>query len=567
MTLAVESQPIKRGRGRPRKIIAEAPIVKRGPGRPRKIVAGSPAVEMPTAVPLKRGPGRPRKDGGSSTRANNAIAWIEKYCFIPEGMSVGQPVRLRPWQKEILRRVYGNPAGTRRVIISFGRKNGKTSFSAFVLLLHLCGPEAKPNSQLYSAAQSRDQASLIFNLAAKIVKMSPDLRGAIIIRDTKKELFCTELGTIYRALSAEATTAYGLSPALVLHDELGQVQGPRSPLYEALETATGAQQNPMSIVISTQARTDADLLSALIDGALKRNDPRTVVCLHTAPVEIDPFSEEAIKLANPAFGEFLSTTEVLDMAENARAMPSREAEYRNLILNQRIAASNYFIDPPLWKACDGPVADLSGVPVYAGLDLSAVRDLTALVLIGQIDGVWHVEPTFWLPKEGLEHKSIADRTPYDLWVQQGFLQTTPGPTISYEYVAEYLRGVFDRYDIRKLAFDDWNWRFFQPWLIKAGFTEQFLEDRFENFRQGMKSMSPALRSLEEVVTKRQLAHGGHPVLARNIVNAVVEIDSAENKKLSKAKSNGRIDGLQALGMAFGVAPLKDAIVDIEALIG
>src|SRR5688572_33320454 len=115
-------------------------------------------------------------------RARRNIAWIEQYCCVPEGKDVGKPVVLRAWQKKELEKIYGSP--TRRAIISFGRKNGKTALAAFLLLLHLCGPEAQPNSQLYSAAQSREQAAVLFNLAAKCVRMSPDLHSVVIIRDT-----------------------------------------------------------------------------------------------------------------------------------------------------------------------------------------------------------------------------------------------------------------------------------------------------------------------------------------------------------------------------------------------
>ena len=149
---------------------------------------------------------------------------------MPEGRLVGQPVKLRPWQRDEIRKIYDNPHGTRRAIISFGRKNGKTALSAFLLLLHLCGPEARANSQLFSAAQSRDQAAILFALAAKTVRMSPELNEVVTVRDTAKQLFCGELGTLYRALSAEASTAYGLSPVFIVHDELGQVRGPRSEL-------------------------------------------------------------------------------------------------------------------------------------------------------------------------------------------------------------------------------------------------------------------------------------------------------------------------------------------------
>jgi phage terminase large subunit-like protein len=200
---------------------------------------------------------KPRTLGSSETRGDRAIRWVEAFCRIPEGRDVGKPVVLREWQREEIRRIYDNPHGTRRAILSFGRKNGKTAIAALLLLLHLCGPEAKANSQLYSAAQSREQASILFALAAKIVRMSPALSGVVVIRDTAKQLFCEGLGTLYRALSAEASTAYGLSPVLIVHDELGQVRGSRSELYEALETATAAQEDPLSIVISTQAPTDA----------------------------------------------------------------------------------------------------------------------------------------------------------------------------------------------------------------------------------------------------------------------------------------------------------------------
>src|SRR5580700_7304731 len=104
---------------------------------------------------------RPRKQPPPSgpVTAADVIAFIETVCFVPEGKFVGQPLRLQPWQRDILRAIYDNPAGTRRAIISLGRKNAKTTLAACLLLAHLCGPPARnrPNSELYSAAQSRDQ--------------------------------------------------------------------------------------------------------------------------------------------------------------------------------------------------------------------------------------------------------------------------------------------------------------------------------------------------------------------------------------------------------------------------
>ena len=492
--------------------------------------------------------------GGLNRGARN-IAWIERHCLIPEGKFVGKPVRLSAFQRKVIQGIYGSP--TRRAIISFGRKNAKTTLSAFLLLLHLCGPEARQNSQLFSAAQSRDQAGILFALAAKIVRMSPDLSQFVGIRDTAKQLHCAELGTLYRALSADASTAYGLSPVFVVHDELGQVRGARSELYEALETASAAQDSPLSIVISTQAPTDADLLSVLIDDALTKIDPLQKVWLFTAPMDIDPFSDEAIKAANPAFDEFMNQDEVRQQAQDAKRMPSRESSYRNLILNQRVEARSPFISREVWNSNAALPEDWEGREVFGGLDLSSVSDLTALVLTTSRDDAWDVHPTFWLPEVGLAEKSRTDRVPYDMWSRDGYLKTTPGSSIEYEFIAEHLRAVFDRCRVAAIAFDRYNMRFLKPWLERAGFTEQELT-KFIEFGQGFASMSPALREFESLLLSSKMRHGGHPVLTMCAANAVTTVDPAGNRKLDKKKATGRIDGMVALAMAVGVASTTQA---------
>jgi hypothetical protein len=128
------------------------------------------------------------------------------------------------------------------------------------------------------------------------------------------------------------------------------------------------------------------------------------------------------------------------------------------------------------------------------------------------------------------------------------LQTTPGKTVSYEHVADCLRGLFRHYNIAKIGFDRWNMR-------------QFVKDHFVEFGQGMQSMSPALRDLEEVLLEGQIAHGNHPVLSMCASNTVIAVDDAGNRKPSKKRSIGRIDGIVALAMAVGVAPLKAGACD------
>lgn len=514
---------------------------------------------------------QPRREQPGLSRGTEIIEWIQTNLFVPEGRWIGTQVKLAPWQKREILRIYDNPEGrTRTAILSFGRKNGKTSLAAMLLLAHLCGPVHVINSQLYSAAQSRDQAALIYQLAAKMARMSPTLTNSLLMKDGLKQIVCPDRGTIYRALSAEASTAYGLSPVFCVHDELGQVRGPRSELYEALETATGAQESPLSMVISTQAPSDADLLSILIDDAVAGHDPRVTCSLYSVPKDFDGdlFAIETIRQANPALGNFLNPEEVLTMADAARRMPAREAAFQDLILNQRVEAHSPFLTPSQWKACgDGDVADLQGREVFGGLDLSETADLTALVLVGNIDGIWNVKPTFWLPGDNLADKSQRDRTPYDLWAKQGFLIAPPGPVVSYEYVAHYLfNDVFKRHRVNKLGFDKWNFSQLKPWLIEAGFSEQMIEAHFVEFRQGWQSMSPAIRELETVVLEKKLRHGNNPPLTACMMNSVVERDPVGNRKLSKKKSTGRIDGAVALVMAIGVAPTRSKSIDIETLI-
>ena len=485
------------------------------------------------------------------TRGQRNCEWITQHCSVPEGARVGQPVQLRDWQREIICGIYDTP--TRRAIISFGRKNGKTALSAFLLLLHLCGPEAKANSQLFSAAQSREQAAILFNLAAKVVRMSPDLSQYVVIRDTAKELVCPELGSKYRALSAEASTAYGLSPVFVVHDELGQVKGPRSELYDALETASAAQQSPLSIIISTQAPTDADLLSQLIDkfaeNQAKGARPEEKLFLYSTPDDAEPFTEESIRLANPAFGDFQNPEEVMGQAQTARDMPSAENTFRNLILNQRVNMANPFVSRAVWEANNGePDYSAFDRDVFVGLDLSYRHDLTAAVAVRKKEGKWHVWPTFFAPADGVKERSKRDRVPYDVWAQQGKLILTPGPTVEYEYVAKWLADFCAEHGVREVHYDRWR----MP-VLMAHLSHMGMELPLVEFGQGFKSMTPALDVLEAELVAKNLLHGGHPILNMCSANAVAVSDPAGGRKLDKAKSTGRIDGMVSLAMAIGGA--------------
>ena len=493
----------------------------------------------------------------ASKRAEKVIKFIETYCRVPEGKHVGKPMKLEPFQKKFIAAVYTADKRVRRAYLSIARKNGKTGFCAAILLAHIVGPEAVLNSQIISGARSRDQAALVFNLAVKMINLNPDLESRCRIIPSGKKIIGLALNVEFRAVSAEAGTAHGLSPVLAILDEVGQVRGDHDPFIEAVETAQGAYDEPLLIAISTQAATDADLFSMWLDDAKSSKDPAIVSHLYTAPEDCDIMDRKAWYAANPALGKFRSLPQLEREMEQASRLPSKENSARWLYLNQRIEASSPFISRKLWQECfSEETCDFRGKPVYGGLDLSEVADLTACVLIAQDEGKWYTKPTFWLPGEGLREKSIRERVPYDRWAAANFLQTTPGRSIEYEYVAAWLRHLFNEYDVRQMAFDRWNYRHLRPWLEKAGFSPEEME-RFVEFGQGYASMSPALRDLESLVLNGKLQHDGHPVLTMCAANAVVQTDPAGNKKLVKNKSAGRIDGMVALAMACSVAATEE----------
>lgn len=487
------------------------------------------------------------------TRGERVCAFIEAWCPIPEGKFVGRPIRLDPFQRRFILEVYDNPAGTRKGILSIARKNGKTALIAGILLAHIAGPEAIENSQIVSGAMSRDQAGLVFRAASKMVGLSDRLRELIRIIPSSKKLIGLRKNVEYQALAAEGKTAHGLSPVLAILDEMGQIKGESDPFIDAIITSQGAYDEPLLLLISTQAASDSAYLSIEIDDALGGGDPQTICHLYAAPADCDLGDREAWKAGNPALGTFRSLEDVERQSERAQRIKSAEPAFRNLTLNQRVELFAPFVNRTAWNACDGAI----GVPseVYAGLDLSSVSDLTSLVLVWRDGDAWNCQPYFWTPSEGVRDRAHRDRQPYDVWVDEGTLLTTPGAVIDYDFIAKFVLSL--PVEFIKVGFDRWRMDQFKASLKRMGATDEFLE-RFEPFGQGFVSMAPALDSLERVIAEKQLRHAGHPVLKMCAANAVVEMDAAGNRKLTKAKSSGRIDGMQALAMAMGIASAHSA---------
>jgi phage terminase large subunit-like protein len=448
--------------------------------------------------------------------------------------------------------------------MSMGRKNGKTQLAAGLALCHLCGPEAESRGEVYSCANDRAQAARIFDEMVALLNGHIYLNARCTVTHFHKHIHDLMTGSFYSALSREAKTKFGLSPSFCVYDEFGS--SPDDSLYRAMDSAMGARESPLMMIISTQAPDDNAPLSRLIDYGLQvkaKNikDKTFHLSFHAADPGDDPWSRETWKKANPALGIFRSEEDVERQAQQAQRMPNQESSFRNLILNQRVSAHSKLIDPPVWKKCGGQPKIPDGAKVYAAVDLGSTKDMTALVIIFQdLEGVFHVRPWFWLAGD-LQARSDEDRMPYLQWHQEGLLMHA-GEVTDPAAIALKLAELNQKYRIQSLAFDRWRMNELQRELSKIGCRINMVEHG-----QGYKDMSPAVDTLERFVEKRRIRHGNHPILAANLANAMVVVDAAGNRKLDKSRSNGRIDGLVALCMCFSAAVVKlEQKIDIRSLI-
>ena len=505
------------------------------------------------------------------TRGEKVIKFIESYCVIPEGKLVGQPVKLAKFQKDFIKAIYDNPAGTRRAILAIARKNGKSALIAGIMLASIIGPEAKQNSQIVSGAMSRDQAALVFNLAVKMLQLNPELDGLYKVVPSGKRIIGLRKNVEYRALAADGTTAHGLSPVLAILDEVGQVKGPMTPFIEAILTSQGAHEEPLQVFISTQAANDADFLSVMIDDAQRSGDKKTVCHIYAADADCDMMDKKQWRKANPALGTFRSEADLAEQLKQAQRLPTMEASARNLLLNQRISLDNVWLAPGPWKECNAePDFDVfreNGVAM--GLDLSARTDLTAAVIAAQDDdGVVHVHPFVFTPSAGLEDRSQRDRAPYSTWCRDGQMIAVPGSSIDYDYVSTYLRDALDDLgiEINQICFDRWRIDIFKKAAEECGFAQMA---EWLPVGQGFKDISPRMESFEAKLLAKEIRHGGHPLLNMAISNCIATMDAAGAKKLDKSKATQRIDPAVAMIMATHQVSEGNTFQEfcVEALIG
>jgi phage terminase large subunit-like protein len=533
---------------------------------------------------------RPPSEG--EKRAQRVIDFIEQLT-VPSGKGQGKRFLLRDWQRDFIKDIYiphdrRGRRKVRRAILSMARKNGKTALIAAIALAHLIGPEAIVHGEIYSAANDRDQAAIVFKFAKQMVELEPDLLKQIEIIESTKRLVARRTGSVYRAISAEAGTKHGYLPSVVIFDELAQAKG--RDLYDVLDTSFGARDEPLFIIMSTQSNDPEHIMSKLIDDGLAKTDPSICCHLYAADEDCNLDDEEQWHKANPALGDFRDYEDLAAAMRKAKRLPAEEPKVRNLFLNQRVSPAASLISRAEWMACDGEVTFEDQEEVYLAIDLSSVVDLTAVVM-GSASDPTRVRPFFWKPQEHLVEHSNRDfgsgNQRYVEWANAGLLRVSPGKTIDPAVIATFVAELSRRYRIKGVAYDRWRMDDLMRSFDRIGLqthqdsghgsddgVRRTLRAKSEDglrlvpWGQGFKDMGPAIDALELAIFERKLVHPGNPILNWNMANAVAVMDPAGNRKIDKDKVRFRIDGAVALAMLMGLRARDRDVkpIDITTLI-
>lgn len=487
--------------------------------------------------------------------ADFAVAFIESLCHT-KGTWAGKPFELMDWQEQIIRDLFGilKPNGYRQfntAYIEIPKKNGKSELAAAVALLLTCG-DGEQRAEVYGAAADRQQASIVFDVAADMVRMCPALNKRVKILASQKRLVYEPTNSFYQVLSAEAYSKHGFNVHGVVFDELHSQ--PNRKLYDVLTKGSGdARMQPLFFLITT-AGTDTHSIcyeihqkaQDIIDG--RKIDPTFYPVIYGADDTEDWTNPKVWKKCNPSLGETIGMDKVKTACESAKQNPGEENSFRQLRLNQWVKQAVRWMPMDKWDKCAFAVRedDLKGRVCYGGLDLSSTTDITAFVLVFpplDEEDKYIILPYFWIPEDTLDLRVKRDHVPYDIWERQGYLQTTEGNVVHYGYIEKFIEELGKKFNIREIAFDRWGAVQMVQNLESMGFT-------VVPFGQGFKDMSPPTKELMKLTLEQKIAHGEHPVLRWNMDNIFIRTDPAGNIKADKEKSTEKIDGAVATIMAL-----------------
>lgn len=492
--------------------------------------------------------------------AQIAIAFFHECLVMIEGDKAGEPFMLERWQQAIVAAIFGwkRADGTRRYREAFvyvPRKNGKTPLAAGMVLLTMF-TDHEPGAQIYSAAAEREQAALVFRHAAGMILREPELESRAKIYKAFRSIEFAEENTVYKALSADADTKHGLNVHAAVIDELHA--HPNRDLVDVLVTGTGSRRQPLIVYITTADYDRPSICNEKHDYACKvrdgviRNHAFLPVVYEAGPDD-DWTSPETWAKANPNLGVSVRLEYLENECAKAKDQPTYENTFKRLHLNMKTQQDVRWLSMAAWDACDGKfdLAEMAGEPCFAAIDLASTTDTAALVMLFPDGDNFNLVLDVWVPEDRAKEREDRDRVPYMTWKKQGFLHTTPGNVIDYEFIRAEIAERKSRFNIKEIAYDPWNATQFALNLQEKDGM------KVVEFRQGYQSMNEPMKALERFVLEGKIRHNGNPVLRWMVSNVAAKIDPAGNIKPDKAKSTGRIDGVVAAIMAIGRATMPD----------
>lgn len=487
--------------------------------------------------------------------ADFVVAFIEQLRHT-KGEFYNQPFELIDWQERIIRDVFGvlKPDGYRQfntVYIEVPKKCGKSELAAAVALYMLCA-DGEQRGEVYGCAADRDQASLVFDVACDMIRLSPALMKRCDIRPSRKSINFGPTSSTYKALSADVAGKSGINVSALIFDELW-VQKDKK-FFEMMTVGTSdARKNPLHFIITTAGNDQNTICYEIHQKAVdilegRKSDPHFYPVIYGAKESDDWTDPKVWEKANPSLGITIGIDKVAAACEQAKQNPGQENAFRQLRLNQWVKQAVRWMPMDKWDACNFPVnaEALEGRVCYGGLDLSSTTDITAFALVfppEDKNDKYQVLPYFWLPEETLDLRVKRDHVMYDVWEKQGYIMTTEGNVVHYGYIEKFIERLGEKYNIREIAFDRWGAVQMVQNLEGMGFT-------VVPFGQGFKDMSPPTKELMKLTLEQRIAHGGHPVLRWMMDNIFIRQDPAGNIKADKEKSTEKIDGAIATIMAL-----------------
>jgi phage terminase large subunit-like protein len=487
------------------------------------------------------------------------IDFVHQFCRQSKGRWAGQQLVLLPWQVDYLMRLFGwkNANGTRRFKRSYlevGKKNGKTTLcSALAIFLVLADCEGAP--EVYVNAVDREQASILYEEASRMVKASPELSKRLMVIDSKKRLIDPIGNGKFVANSADVASKDGINASAIIFDELHRQK--TREMWDIFEYAGASREQPLTISITTAGESQDGVWWEQRDYSEKVNSGVIPDISHLGVVyralETDDIDDPATwRKANPSLGVTISAEDFKRELQEAKEVPVKLSNLLRLRLNIVTRGDTAFCSLQQWDACRDVPIFAEGEPVFGGLDLSTLDDLTALAVIGgDADSGVDVEMYFWLPEDNIVELEKRHQVPYRHWADRGLITLTPGNVIDYSFIRSQINAIAQERGLQKLMVDPWN-----ATKLALELKEQ---DGLpvEYIRQGYLSLTGPTKELLRLILSRQIRHGGNPILRWHASNAVAEQDAAGNIKLSKKKSARKIDGMSALvnalaGLTAGV---------------